>query len=599
MKTLYILTLAILMTTSVIGISKVYAQYGDGFSPIEHYPQTNDTQMKLAVMNSTEFKEKTTGYTYAFAGLDYNWISLGNNNHDFGGAKVTYFVTGFENGTTRGDVFNIDSKMNVTNVFEYDADSPPAGYIFTTCYGCLLSTLSQTDIDKYHIGHVEDGTYNETAAIQLSTQLLSMQDEKISEKQKLEDQLTAIQNDYDNAIKDSNATKISSLLGDINTIKNQTSDLQNQIDKITQEFNVIQEENILYYYMDPVLLKKYQAAADGLVTKIQAQYWMGKSFDEQQKAFPLVEASVDSKEKSVVITLQKDIENSTSVDQYISVIKGLMPSDVPWYISYGEPTTGFPILSTIHPLQQSKSGINPQDITCNQGLQLVIKSEDNSPACVKESSIDRLARQGWWVWNDKVGDTIVNTSGKKDFDSKTCGLTDTVSSIVGTNGFVKDDLPKDGTTYPGINFTASVGHAIQFSIEPNSEGYIIFTYDFNQYPGNTCKVTTKDVIAATNPSNPDVPISELIGSPDILKVNQNSVDIGSTPLGNSGDITLSLSSAKDLNDHVVKAIYKISTKPDAQIGKSYYIGFWWHSSVVVTVGDSLYNGTAFSGPRFG
>ena len=251
------------------------------------------------------------------------------------------------------------------------------------------------------------------------------------------------------------------------------------------------------------------------------------------------------------------------------------------------------------PLKQFKSGISASDVKCANDLALVIKSEDGSPSCINGSSMDRLVRQGWWAWNGKVGDTVVNTPDKRDFDNKTCGMTDTMSSIVGTNGFVKDDLPKDGIIYPGINFTAPVGHAIQFSIEPNSDGYITLTYDFNQYPGDSCKVTTKDVIMATNPGNPDVSISELIGSPDILKVDQNSVDVGSQPLGNSGDITLSLESAEDLNDHVVKVTYKISTKPNAQVGKSYYIEFWWHSSVVITVGDSLYTGTAFAGPHYG
>src|SRR2546428_6485897 len=35
------------------------------------------------------------------------------------------------------------------------------------------------------------------------------------------------------------------------------------------------------------------------------------------------------------------------------------------------------------PLKQFKSGIAANDIKCEQGLQLVIKAEDGSPACVK------------------------------------------------------------------------------------------------------------------------------------------------------------------------------------------------------------------------
>ncbi len=394
MKTLLLIS-AILIAVTVFGISKSYAQYGEGFSPVQHYPPTNDTKLQLIVMNSTEFKERTTGYNYAFAGIDYNWVSKGNNNYDFGGARVTFLVAGFENGTTKGEAFNLDSQMNVKSVFEYDADRPPAGYRSDTCYGCLLSNASQTDVDKFHIGHVADGTYNETAALQRSTQLINMQNEKMAEKQNLEVQLATKQHDYDDAIKNSNATKISSLLGDINEIKNQTSSLQEQIDKITQELNVIQEANIQFYYMDPVLLKKYQAASDGFVTKIQVQYWKGKSFDEQKNAFPLVGIGVDSKKKSVEITLWKGIENSTNVDRYISVIKELMPSDVPWHVSFGEYPTAYYSTLTMHPLQQVNSGILAKDVQCNQGFQLIFKTEDGSPACVKPDTASKLVERGW------------------------------------------------------------------------------------------------------------------------------------------------------------------------------------------------------------
>lgn len=47
------------------------------------------------------------------------------------------------------------------------------------------------------------------------------------------------------------------------------------------------------------------------------------------------------------------------------------------------------------PLKQFKSGTDPYFVICNQNLQLVIKSSDNSPACVRPSSIERLLKQGW------------------------------------------------------------------------------------------------------------------------------------------------------------------------------------------------------------
>ena len=47
------------------------------------------------------------------------------------------------------------------------------------------------------------------------------------------------------------------------------------------------------------------------------------------------------------------------------------------------------------PLEQFKSGISVNDVKCKQGLQLVIKSEDGTPACVTENTATALMERGW------------------------------------------------------------------------------------------------------------------------------------------------------------------------------------------------------------
>ncbi len=51
--------------------------------------------------------------------------------------------------------------------------------------------------------------------------------------------------------------------------------------------------------------------------------------------------------------------------------------------------------NTLLPLQQIQSGISLQDVKCNSSLILIVKVEDNSPACVKQSSADVLIARGW------------------------------------------------------------------------------------------------------------------------------------------------------------------------------------------------------------
>ncbi|MDE1814893.1 MAG: hypothetical protein KGI05_09570, partial [Thaumarchaeota archaeon] len=47
------------------------------------------------------------------------------------------------------------------------------------------------------------------------------------------------------------------------------------------------------------------------------------------------------------------------------------------------------------PLQQFQSGIIAKDVMCKQGLQLIFKSEDDSPACAKSDTSNILIERGW------------------------------------------------------------------------------------------------------------------------------------------------------------------------------------------------------------
>ncbi|MGB6463683.1 MAG: hypothetical protein WBF38_05615 [Nitrosotalea sp.] len=50
---------------------------------------------------------------------------------------------------------------------------------------------------------------------------------------------------------------------------------------------------------------------------------------------------------------------------------------------------------TLSPLKQIQAGVTPQDVKCNQGLVLIIRPENGSPACVSPTSATRLLSYGW------------------------------------------------------------------------------------------------------------------------------------------------------------------------------------------------------------
>ncbi len=49
----------------------------------------------------------------------------------------------------------------------------------------------------------------------------------------------------------------------------------------------------------------------------------------------------------------------------------------------------------LSPVEQMKIGFLARDIICKEGLELIFKSTDNSPACVKPATAEKLIERGW------------------------------------------------------------------------------------------------------------------------------------------------------------------------------------------------------------
>ena len=49
------------------------------------------------------------------------------------------------------------------------------------------------------------------------------------------------------------------------------------------------------------------------------------------------------------------------------------------------------------PLKQISDGIAPENVTCTEGLVIVLKSSNSSPVCIKPSSVEKLIQRGWAI----------------------------------------------------------------------------------------------------------------------------------------------------------------------------------------------------------
>jgi hypothetical protein len=95
---------------------------------------------------------------------------------------------------------------------------------------------------------------------------------------------------------------------------------------------------------------------------------------------------------NTTVTFSYTIENQTGSNSTFNVQTANVSKSFSFMISNQSAQTT-PVIPS--PLAQFKSGIPAQNVKCEQGLQRVIKAEDNSPACVTPDTATKLMARGW------------------------------------------------------------------------------------------------------------------------------------------------------------------------------------------------------------
>lgn len=111
------------------------------------------------------------------------------------------------------------------------------------------------------------------------------------------------------------------------------------------------------------------------------------------------------------------------------------------------------------PKFQLERGMNPEYVKCNSGLVVAHKYADESPACIKPQSMQKLVQRGW-AQAPRVIDVIVPL-GSHDPDLKKSYESRTVTIIIGVNNTIRwiqqDEVPSTVVSdqlYDGTGFTS-------------------------------------------------------------------------------------------------------------------------------------------------
>ena len=125
--------------------------------------------------------------------------------------------------------------------------------------------------------------------------------------------------------------------------------------------------------------------------------------------------SDDQKRVAILVDTETHMMKMT----FPSVTKFTILALIPLILSIGiVPAIPFNDASAIAyfppPLKQISNGVTPENVTCTEGLAIVLKSSDGSPACITPSSVEKLIQRGWAI--EKVS-TVTSELLPKDAET--------------------------------------------------------------------------------------------------------------------------------------------------------------------------------------
>jgi plastocyanin len=109
----------------------------------------------------------------------------------------------------------------------------------------------------------------------------------------------------------------------------------------------------------------------------------------------------------------------------------------------------------VPPIKQIRSGVLPQDVQCNDNLQLIFSPSSKNPACVKQSTMETLVVRGWltvdnlmMTENTQTSETKTIEISAKEVDetyrwSGSDGTNPTINIVANTNNVIQITNPTD------------------------------------------------------------------------------------------------------------------------------------------------------------
>ena len=177
------------------------------------------------------------------------------------------------------------------------------------------------------------------------------------------------------------------------------------------------------------------------------------------------------------------------------------------------------------PLKQISYGVDPANVTCTEGHELVLKKSNGNPACLKPSSVAKLIERGWAIhilpdYEDENNNSEIFEIGNYNVE------TQVVNYFDDTRGFLAK--PTDEGEFPGIvmihEWWGLNDNIKEMAEKLASHGYVVLAVDL--YNGEVA-TTSEQARQLITSFDAEVGIQNMNFAASYIQENHNVKKLGS------------------------------------------------------------------------
>lgn len=202
------------------------------------------------------------------------------------------------------------------------------------------------------------------------------------------------------------------------------------------------------------------------------------------------------------------------------------------------------------PLKQISQGTPPDNVTCTEGLELVLKKSNGLPACVKPSSVAKLIDRNWAI--HALPEYDVENNNSEIFEKGIYQVETTlVNYFENSQGYLAK--PTTAGEFPGIvmihEWWGLNDNIKEMAEKLASHGYVVLAVDL--YNGNVA-TTSEEARQLISSFDSQIGIKNMNSAASYLRENYNSEKLGSIGwcFGGGQSLNLALNN-KDMDATVI------------------------------------------------